>query len=76
MGDFRGIGLLEVIWKLIERVLNERLSKIELHDYLHGFRAKLGCGTTIMEAKFVQQLTSRQQRPLHCNVSFRLEEII
>ena len=41
-GDFRGIGLLEVIWKLIERVLDERLSKIELHDHLHGFRAKRG----------------------------------
>ena len=24
-GDFRGIGLLEVIWKLIERILDEKL---------------------------------------------------
>ena len=39
-GDYRGIGLLEVVWKLIERVVDERLSKIELHDALHGFRAK------------------------------------
>ena len=44
LGDFCGIRLLEVIWKLIEKVLNKRLSKIKLHDYLHGFRAKWGCG--------------------------------
>ena len=64
-GDFRGIGLLEVIWKLIERVIDERLSKIELHDCLHGFRAKRGCGTGIMEAKLVQQLAYREQCPLY-----------
>ena len=54
-GDYRGIGLLEVVWKLIERVVDERLSKIELHDTLHGFRAKRSCGTGIIEAKLVQQ---------------------
>ena len=27
-GDFRGIGLLEVIWKLLERMLNARFAKI------------------------------------------------
>ena len=36
---------------MIERVVDARLSKIELHDALHGFRAKRGCGTGIMEAK-------------------------
>ena len=35
LGNYRGIGLLEVIWKLLERVLNARLSEVELHDYLH-----------------------------------------
>ena len=38
-GDFRGIGLLEVVWKLLERVLNLLLSQVPSHDYLHGFRA-------------------------------------
>ena len=56
----------EVIWKLIERVLAERLSKIGLHGYLHGFRAKRGCGTGIMKAKLVQQLAHREQAPLFC----------
>ena len=63
-GDYRGIGLLEVVWKLIERVVDARLSKIELHDALHGFRAKCGCGTGIMEAKLTQQLAYREQCPL------------
>ena len=53
-GEFRGIGLLEVLWKIIEKVLDARLSSIELHDCLHGFRAGRGCGTGIMEAKLVQ----------------------
>ena len=44
LGDYRGIGLLEVVWKLIERVVDARLSKIELHDALHGFRAKAAVG--------------------------------
>ena len=64
-GDFRGIGLLEVVWKLLERVLDARLKKVELHDYLHGFRAKRGCGTGIMEAKLLQQLAFREQVPLY-----------
>ena len=55
--------------KLIERIIGKRLSKIELHDDLHGFRAKRGCGTGIMEAKYVQQLAYWEQAP-HCFVSF------
>ena len=55
-GDYRGIGLLEVIWKLIKRVLDERMLEIEVHDCLHGFRAKRDCGTGIMKAKLAQQL--------------------
>ena len=53
-GNFRGIGLLEVIWNLLEKVLDARLSEIELHDYLHGFCAKRGCGTGILEAMLTQ----------------------
>ena len=50
--------------KLLERVLDARLSEIDLHDYLHGFRAKRGCGTGIMEAKLLQQLAFREQVPM------------
>lgn len=63
--DFCGTGLLEVIWKLLEIVLDKRLLQIELHDFLNGFRAKWGCGTGIMEAKLLQQLAAREQVPLY-----------
>ena len=39
-GDFRGIGLVKVLWKAIVSLLNLRLtSAIYFHDTLHGFRA-------------------------------------
>ena len=55
-GNYRGIGLLEVAWKVIEGVMDGRLKKVTLHDALHGFREKKGCRTGIMEAKLLQQL--------------------
>ena len=64
-GDYRGIGLLEVIWKLIKWVLDERMSEIEVHDSLHGFSAKPGCDTGIIEAKLTQQLAFVEQCPLY-----------
>ena len=36
-----------------------------LHDSLHGFREKRGCGTGIMEAKLTQQLATVEQCPLY-----------
>jgi phage-related holin len=40
-GDYRGIGLLEIVWKVIESIINRRIaSKIQFHDSLHGFIAK------------------------------------
>ena len=37
-GDFRGIGLIEVLWKAIASLLNHRLTvAISFHDTLHGF---------------------------------------
>ena len=63
-GDYHGIGLLEVVWKLIKRVVEKRLSKIEPHDTLHGFRAKRGYGTEIMEAMLIQQLMYHEKYPL------------
>ena len=62
-GDFRGIGLLEVVWNAVENALDFRLSKTPLHDCLHEFWKKRGCGTGIMEAKLVQQLAFAEQCP-------------
>ena len=38
---------------------------IEVHDCLHGFRVKRGCGTRIMKAKLAQKLTFIKQSPLN-----------
>ena len=63
--DYRGMGPLEVAWKVLEGVLDRRMQGILLHDALHGFRQKRGCGTGIMEAKLVQQLAFIEQSPLY-----------
>ena len=42
-GDFRGIGLVEVLWKAITSLLNHQLTAvISFHDTLHGFWAGRG----------------------------------
>ena len=64
-GDYRGIGLLEVAWKVIEGVVDGRLKGVAFHDSLHGFREKRGCGTGIMEVKLTQQLAFIEQCPLY-----------
>ena len=47
--DYRGIGLMEVMWKLVAEILNRRLTaSITFHDFLHGFRAGHGTGTAIL----------------------------
>ena len=53
-GDFRGIGLLEPIWKVMENVIDGRLQIIQLHDCLHGFMKGRGTGTATIEAKLAQ----------------------
>ena len=45
-GEFREIGLVEVIWKLLTIILHRRLTTgIKLHDVLHGFQEGRGTGT-------------------------------
>ncbi|KAL7550925.1 hypothetical protein ACHAWF_014991, partial [Thalassiosira exigua] len=64
-GGYRGIGLLEPVWKLLEAIMDRRLNCLELHDCLHGYRAKRGTGTAILEAKLAQQLAWLEQHPLY-----------
>ena len=47
-GEFRGIGLVEVIWKLLSLILHRRLAVINLHEVLHGFREVRGTGTATL----------------------------
>ena len=64
-GQFRGIGLLESAWKVTSSVMNQRLSAIELHDALHGFRAGRGTGATVIGVKLLQQWARLKQVPLY-----------
>ena len=65
-GDYRGIGLLEISWKVIESIINWRIaSKVTFHDALHGFRARRETGTACIEEKLLQQLSKMVQKTLH-----------
>ena len=64
-GDYRGIGLLEIIWKVIESIINRRIvSKVVLRDSLHGCIAGRGTGTACTETKLLQQLAKLAQKTL------------
>ena len=58
-GGYRGIRLVEVMWKIVAVILNRRLtSSITFHEVLHGFWAGRGTGTATLEAKLIQQLAA------------------
>jgi hypothetical protein len=64
-GDYRGIGLLEPMWKVCKRVMDKRLNVFDLHESLHGCREGCGTGTARIEAKLAQQLAHLQQVPFY-----------
>jgi hypothetical protein len=64
-GNYRGIGLLEPFWKVVEKIMVRQLSLIKFHDCLHGSLPKRGTGTASIKAKLAQQLVWRDQCPLY-----------
>jgi hypothetical protein len=64
-GGYRGIGLLEPIWKVIECVIDHRLKAIVLHDSVHSCHNRRGTGTAVIEAKLTQQLAHIKQCPFY-----------
>ena len=65
-GDYRGIGLVEVMWKVVAVILNRRFtSSITYHDVFHGFWAGRGTGTATLEAKLLQQLATMREEVLY-----------
>ena len=63
---YRGIGILEVMWKVVAAILHRRLTaSITYHDFLHGFRAGRGTGTATLEAKLLQQLADLSEEVLY-----------
>jgi len=64
--EYRGIALLEVIYKLVTSIINARVcGAVDFHPALHGFRAGRGTGTAIIEAKLHMQLIQGGHSPLH-----------
>ena len=65
-GEYRGIGLVEVIWKEVEVILNHRCtSAITYHNLLHGFRAGRGTGTATLKLKLLQNVSALREALLH-----------
>ena len=53
--DYRGIGLMEVLRKVVAAILNRRFTvSITYHDVLHGFRTGCVTGTATLEENLIQ----------------------
>ena len=66
VGDYRGTGLVEVIWKVVAVILIRRFTiAITYHDFLHGFRADCGTGTTTLDIKLIQQVAALREAVLN-----------
>jgi len=64
--QYRGIALLEVIYKLVSAIINRRLTEaIAFHDAVHGFCTGRGTGTATIELKLRMQLAQRTNKPLY-----------
>ena len=65
-GNYHGIGLVEVVWKVVAAILNLHITaSITYHDFLHGFRAGHGTGTATLKAKLLQQLADMREEVLY-----------
>ena len=64
--DYRSIGFVEVMWKVVAEILNHCLTAyITFHDFLHRFRAGRRTGTSTLEAKLLQQLAALRGEVLY-----------
>ena len=63
---FRGIALLESMYKLISMIIHKRMmSSVEFHESIHGFRTNRGTSTAIINIKLRMQLAKREKNPLY-----------
>ena len=64
--DYWGIGLVEVMWKVVAEIINRRFTaSITYHNFFHGFRAGRGTGTATLNAKLLQQLVDLREEVLY-----------
>ena len=63
--DTRRIALLEVVWKVVEAVIDTQIkSVVQLHYVLHGFCTGRGIGTAIMDLRLAQELENVYHDPI------------
>ena len=63
---YRGIGLVQDMWKVVADILNRRLpASITFNDFLYVFWAGHGTDTATLEFKLLQQLASLREEFLH-----------
>ena len=61
-----GIGLVEVMWKVMAAILNHRvMDSITFHNFLHGLRAGRVTGTATLEANMLQQIAALKEEVLY-----------
>ena len=64
--DYRGIGLVEVMWKVVAAIINCCFTaSITYLNALHGFRAGCGTGTATLEAKLLQKLAALREEVIY-----------
>ena len=64
--EYRGIGLVEVTWKVVAEILHRRFTTaITYHDALHVFWVGRGTGTATLKAKLLQQLAYMREEVLY-----------
>ena len=63
---FRGVDIVEVLWKTITITLNWRLtSYIQLHDVIHVLWSGRGMDTASLKSNMLQHTTSMKEAVLH-----------
>ena len=56
-GEFRGIGLVEVLYKALLRVIDKRIrAAVQFHDVFHDFWESWGMGTASLKYDFLQHI--------------------
>ena len=74
-GDYRGIGLVGVPWKLFSIIVDRRLAEsIEFHDFLHMFIVWRGNATTTLEEKIFQEIMGMQKEVL-CEIFVDINKV-
>ena len=64
--EYRGIGLVEVMWKVVAAILHRRLTTtITYEETLHGFRVGRSTGTATLEAKLLQHFAAMREEVLY-----------